>query len=92
MVARIFAWLPSLKRRNKSKVIGPSSLLQSGLSLFHRAGAQSLSAAGSLSSGSPDEMVDGMVGLQMAETQAKLGNVMIRVSQEMDDALLDILV
>jgi hypothetical protein len=37
-------------------------------------------------------MLEGVMGLQMAETQAKLGNVVIRVSQEMDDALLDILV
>ena len=67
------------------------NLLQSGLSLFHVSGNLADAAGRKLSTGSSDDILDGMAGLQEARRSAKIAGVMVRVSQEIDDSLLDIL-
>jgi hypothetical protein len=68
------------------------SLLQSGLSLFHTAGNRALSAAAALSSGSPDVLLEGVLALQTARNEAGIAAAVVQTAQELDEALLDILV
>lgn len=66
-------------------------MLQSGLSLYHDAGARSLDVAAALSSGNPEQMVDGTVALMAAAQAAKIAGKVVHVVQEVDQAMLDIL-
>lgn len=72
--------------------IGSGSLAYSGVALFQSAGAHALSAAQAVASGSMDQLMQAAVALQMAGHEATLGAVVIQATQEMDAALLDILV
>ena len=72
--------------------IGAMHLLSSGLALFHQAGNDALDAAQKLSAGAPDSMLDEILQLQMARREVKIGAAIIRTQQELDDAILDMIV
>lgn len=71
---------------------GASSLLYSGLDLFRSAGRRAFASAKLLSSGNPDSLVDGFVGLNAARRESKIAVSIIRTSREVDDTIFDILV
>src|SRR5687768_3334376 len=71
---------------------GANSLLYSGLDLFHSSGRRALASAKLLSSGNPDSIVDGFVGLNAARRESKIALAIIRTWREMDDTIFDIFV
>lgn len=72
--------------------IGANGLLYSGLDLFHSAGRRAFASAKLLSSGNPDSLVNGFVGLNAARRESKIALAIIRTTREMDDTIFDIFV
>jgi hypothetical protein len=72
--------------------VAPVSMLQSGLRLFHDAGARSLEAASHVTSGDPNRLVEGVTGLQVAVRTAQLAAKVVQTAQELDEAALDMFV
>lgn len=72
--------------------IGSGSLAFSGVALFQSAGVRAVDAAHLLAGGSLDQLMSAAAALQLAGVEAQLGAVVIEATQEMDAALLDILV
>ena len=72
--------------------IGSNGLLYSGLDLFHTAGRRAFASAKLLSSGNPDNFLDGFVGLNAARRESKVALAIIRTSREMEDRIFEIFV
>jgi len=67
-------------------------LAYSGAALFQTAGSRAVDAALMMAGGSLDQLMSAAVALQLAGVEAQLGAVVLEATQEMDEALLDILV